>query len=485
MAFSSAAFLFLFFPALLICYFCLPARLLTARNGFLLAASWLFYIFAGLASAPFLLATCVLTWLFAQSLEKRRSRKLLVSALCLFIGTLFLLKYLTFVTSLLSRCLGVFGLAWSPVPPSLPLPAGISFYFFLSMGYLIDVYRGNLTAERSFLKTALFISFFPCVLSGPINRAEALLPQFDQPHPFQYGNFKRGGLRFLWGLFKKLVIADRLAVVVNTVFAAPADFGALQVAVAACGFSIQIYCDFSAYSDMAIGAAQMLGFTLTENFRTPYFSRSIAEFWRRWHISLSTWFRDYLYIPLGGSRHGPARKWRNILIVFTVSGLWHGAALTFLAWGALNGLYQVAGGVSAPARAKLRAALRIKEDGTLLAVWQTLCVFVLSTVAWVFFKSGSVMGAFTVLRHLVKSTLWVSPLSGMGMDWKEFLVAGIGFLLLLAVEATGQKRDMLQSLLDAPRPARWCAVLGLLWIVVVFGNYGTGYDAQSFIYVQF
>lgn len=481
MGFLSLSYI-LFFPVTVFGYFLLPER---GRNGWLLMASWFFYLCAGPGSFPFLLGAVWVTYGVALALERRRKRGLLALALGLFIGVLFLFKYLDFGASLLVRGLGAVGLDWSPAVPPLLLPAGISFYFFAAMGYLIDVYRGKVRAERNFVKCALFLSFFPALLSGPIGRADRLLPQFEEVHSFQYDALREGLLRFLWGAFKKLVLADRLAVVVNTVFAAPEQFGAVQVLAAACAFSIQIYCDFSAYSDMAVGSAKAMGFTLTENFRTPYFSRSIAEFWRRWHISLSTWFRDYLYIPLGGNRKGAARKYGNLLIVFAVSGLWHGAAVSFLVWGLLNGIYQVMGSMSAPLRARVRVRLGLREGRALTALWQRGCVFGLSTLAWVFFKAGSVSAGVSVLRGMVTGPAWVPPLSGMGMDRWEFLAAGVGFLLLLAVDAWSQRTAVATRVLAAPRWVRWMVCLGLLLIVVVFGSYGTGYDAQSFIYGQF
>lgn len=297
---------------------------------------------------------------------------------------------------------------------------------------------------------------------------------------------REGFYRFLWGAFKKLVLADRLAVVVDTVFAAPQNYGAIQVIMAACAFSIQIYCDFSAYSDMAVGSARVMGFELIENFRTPYFSKSIAEFWRRWHISLSTWFRDYLYIPLGGSRRGTVRKYVNVLIVFAVSGLWHGAAMTFVVWGLLNGLYQVASALTAPVRTRVRSVLPFREGGRILALWQMGWVFLLSTVAWVFFEAGSLTAALTVLRNMAKPVLWdVGGLAAMGMGRKEFLVAGVGFLALVGVDAYSLRADPARRVADGPRWVRWGVYLALLLSAVIFGSYGTGYDAQSFIYGQF
>jgi len=464
-------------------YFLLPARL---RNGWLLGCSWFFYLCAGVRTFPFLVITAVAIYLMALALERRPSKALLGSSLALFIGVLFLFKYLDWGASLLQRALAGLGLDWAPAIPKLLLPAGISFYFFTAMGYLIDVYRGKLPAERSFVRCALLLSFFPCLLSGPIGRGEGILPQFKTEHSFQYMDGRVGAIRFLWGAFKKLVLADRLALVVETVFATPEKFGSLQLLLAACAFSIQIYCDFSAYSDMAIGSAKVMGFSVAENFRTPYFSRSIAEFWRRWHISLSSWFRDYLYIPLGGSRRGEGRKWVNVLIVFTVSGLWHGAAASFLVWGLLNGLYQVVGGLTQRPRSMLRSILPWKDGEGLMAVWQMAWVFGLSTLAWIFFKAGSVSGALNILGNLFKPVLWdVGGLAAMGLTGREALLVGASVVLLTAVDASSQRSDPALRVAQGPRWVRWLVTLGLLLASVVFGSYGAGFDPGSFIYGQF
>ncbi len=482
MSFLSPSY-FLFFPITVLVYFALPQRF---RNGWLLLCSWFFYLCAGPEYFVFLLGTVLVSYIAAQSLERTPRRGVLAGCLILFIGVLGLFKYLRFGVETISRLLALLGLDWSPVVPRLLLPAGISFYLFAAMGYLMDVYRGKVPAEKSFLKCALFLSFFPALLSGPIGRADMLLPQLEVYHKFNYVNMREGLFRFLWGAFKKLVLADRLAVVVDTVFVAPQNYGCIQVILAACAFSIQIYCDFSAYSDMAVGSARVMGFELMENFRTPYFSRSIAEFWRRWHISLSSWFRDYLYIPLGGSRRGMVRKYLNVLIVFAVSGLWHGAAMTFIVWGLLNGLYQVASALTAPLRARARSVLPFREDGKLLALWQMGWVFALSTLAWVFFEAGSLTAALNVLQNMAKPVLWdVGGLAAMGMGRKEFLVAGLGFLVLLGVDIRSLKMDPAQEVAAAPRWIRWGVYLALLLAAVIFGSYGTGYDAQSFIYGQF
>ncbi len=476
MSFLSPQF-FCFFPAVALVYFLLPQRF---RNLWLLLASWFFYLCAKPVYLLFLLFAILASYLFGLVLERRRSRGALAVCLLILFSLLFIFKYLNFALSLVARGPTAVGLSWSAPALELLLPAGISFYLFEAAGYVIDVYRGRVKAERDFLLYALFLSFFPQLLSGPIARAGELLPQFRQPHGFDYDALRRGLVRFLWGAFKKLVIADRLAVLVDTVYAAPDGFGALQLLGAVLAYSFQIYCDFSAYSDMAVGCGEAMGFSLMENFRAPYFSRSIAEFWRRWHISLSSWFRDYLYIPLGGSRRGTGRKYLNILIVFAVSGLWHGAGLTFLAWGLLNGLYQLLGGLTAPARRKLRSALRLKEDGGLTVLWQVAVTFLLTTVAWVFFRAGSFSQALSVLGGICRGPLWVY--TSVGLDLPELLVAGGAVVLLFLVELASTRMELGEAYLAKARPVRWMILLTLLLACLIFGSYGAGYNAQSFIY---
>jgi len=481
MSFLSPSY-FLFFPVAALGYFLARGR---GKTLWLLFCSFFFYLCAGAEYMPFLIATVLTAYFGALALERNRSRRMIGALAALFVTVLFLFKYLAFAIGLVQGLFTAAGLDWSAQVPRLLLPAGISFYFFTALGYLIDVYRGRQAAERDFVRCALLIAFFPSLLSGPIGRAEKMLPQFAEAQAFRWENIRLGLLRFLWGAFKKLLLADRLAVVVDTVFAAPAQFGAVQVIAAACAFSVQIYCDFSAYSDMAVGSAAAMGFSVAENFRTPYFSRSIAEFWRRWHISLSSWFRDYLYIPLGGNRKGTARKYLNLLIVFAVSGLWHGAAMTFVIWGVLNGLYQIVGAMSAPARKRAREKLGLRQDSLFTALWQMLWVFALSTAAWVFFESATLSGALAVFRGMLSPQLWVGPFSAMGWDRWEFFAAALSFMLLFAVEALSQRFDVAQRILALPCACRWCFYLALLLAVVIFGSYGAGYNAQEFIYGQF
>lgn len=482
MTFLSPQF-FCFFPITALAYFLLPRRV---KNLWLLLASWFFYLCAKPMYLAFLLFAILTSYFAGRLLEKqeRRNRKTIAAlTLLLVFGVLFILKYLSFALSIAGQAVNALGFDYSAPALDLLLPLGISFYFFQAMGYVIDVYRGNMEAEHDILLYALFLSFFPQLLSGPIGRSGHLLPQFRTPHLFDYDQFRTGLVRFLWGVFKKLVLADRLAVLVNTVFAAPDEFGALQLIGAAVAFSLQIYCDFSAYSDLALGTARMMGFSLTENFHTPYFSRSIAEFWRRWHMSLSHWFRDYLYFPLGGSRKGALRKYLNVLVVFTVSGLWHGAAMTFVIWGLLNGLYQVIGGLTKPLRDRIRHRLRLSDNGRLTTLMQIGITFVLSTAAWVFFKADSLSAAMAVFQGMFTGPLWV--FTSMGLDRWELLAACGGLLVLFLVDLWSVKHDLLSDYLSARRPVRWLALWCLLFAALIFGSYGAGYDAQSFIYFKF
>lgn len=476
MTFLSVPF-FCFFPVTVLVYFLLPRR---GKNLWLLLASWFFYLCAKPIYLTLLLAVIVTSYAAGRLLAKGRGKDVLAACLTLDVVLLFLFKYVNFALALAGRMLHGLGVDFSAPVLDLVLPVGISFYLFQAMGYVIDVYRGKVEAERDFLLYALFLSFFPQVVSGPIGRAGELLPQFRAEHPFDWDNFRMGLLRFLWGALKKLVLADRLAVLVNTVYAAPETFGALQLMGAAVAFSFQIYCDFSAYTDMALGVARSMGFTLRENFRTPYFARTIADFWRRWHMSLTSWFRDYLYIPLGGSRKGTARKFMNVLIVFAVSGLWHGAAMTFVVWGLLNGAYQVVGALTLPVRDKALGTLGLGPESRLRQLLQIAGTFALTTVAWVFFKAGSLSNALAVLGGMLRGSVWVRQ--SMGLDRRELLVALAGLLVLFFVDLYSQRHDAAGTWLAAPRPVRWAVLWVLLFACLIFGCYGTGYDAQSFLY---
>ena len=457
------------------------------RNLFLLAVSWIFYIRCMPSHSPYLFAATLAAWGLGLWMEKKPEHKkgILSLGLCAAFGMLFLFKYLNFTGQLLSALL--VRLRMQPIElPAFVQPLGISFYLFTVTGYLIDLYRGDRTAEHDLVDFSLFVGFFPAVLSGPIARSNHLLPQIkahkEQLEP-DSRMVKTGITRFLIGLFKKMVLADQLSVIVATVYAAPENFGGLQTAVAILAYSLQIYCDFSSYSDMAVGAGLLFGLHVTENFDTPYFSSSIQEFWRRWHISLSTWFRDYLYFPLGGSRKGTLRLYVNQMIVFAVSGLWHGAANHYLAWGLLHGGYQVAGRMLRPwlkpMRDKLDAHPISRFVHKLCAVG---CTFGMTSVAWVFFRADSVSHAFRILLRL--TTRGVFDLTVLGLSLPVLRLLGISILLLLLWDLTAKKYDLIERLCKTVW-LRWIFWTLLVLVVLCFGAYGTGYNAGEFVYFQF
>ena len=342
MLFNSIDFL-IFFPIVTIAYFLIPHKF---RYLWLLAASYYFYMCWNPKYALLMATSTVITWASGILIdrvnnkknkteqEKTKEKKLWVALSFISnLAILFFFKYFDFALANVNAVLTQFNFELIQPAFDVVLPVGISFYTFQALSYTVDIYRKEIYAEKNILKYALFVSFFPQLVAGPIERSKNLLIQFNKENHFDYDRVKNGLLLMLWGFFMKLVIADRVAMVVDQVYNNYAQYAGFEIAIATVFFAIQIYCDFGSYSNIAIGAAQVMGFTLMENFRQPYFSKSVAEFWRRWHISLSSWFRDYLYIPLGGNRKGKVRKYINLMIVFLTSGLWHGASWHFVVWG--------------------------------------------------------------------------------------------------------------------------------------------------------
>ena len=346
MLFNSLEFL-IFFPIVTLVYFLIPKKV---RYLWLLGASYYFYSCWNAQYALLMATSTLITYLSGFFIEKAktdRGRKLSVAvSFILNLAILFYFKYFYFTMDNINMVRGLFGLSELQPKFDVILPVGISFYTFQALSYTMDVYRKEITHERNLFRYALFVSFFPQLVAGPIERSKNLLTQLRDDHKFDYNRVRYGLLVMLWGFFLKLVIADRAAILVNTVYDRYTEFGGAMLLLATVCFAIQIYCDFASYSIIAKGAARVMGFELMDNFRQPYFSTSIAEFWRRWHISLSSWFKDYLYIPLGGNRKGTVRKYFNLMVVFLVSGLWHGASWNFVIWGALHGIYQILGAVT-------------------------------------------------------------------------------------------------------------------------------------------
>lgn len=383
------------------------------RNLILLIASYIFY---GWWDARFLTLIIFSTLvdytlsrlIFNNTIEKER-KFLLFLSLFINLGLLFYFKYYNFfITEFVESFLSV-GINLDVSSLKIILPVGISFYTFQTLSYTIDVYRGKMAAENNFLNVATFIAFFPQLVAGPIERATNLLPQFKVNKRFKYEDGVEGLKQILWGLFKKMVIADNCAVYVNDIFGNYTEYNSISLILGAFFFTFQIYCDFSGYSDIAIGTARLFGFKLSVNFKYPYFSRDIAEFWRRWHISLSTWFRDYLYIPLGGSRGGVSSKVKNTFIIFVVSGFWHGANWTFIFWGFLNALYFLPLLLSNKNRENVNTDV---GEGDLKSnfndFFSILKTFILTNIAWVFFRADSLTQAFDYLFKIVNNKSVIS-----------------------------------------------------------------------------
>ena len=496
MLFNSLDFL-LFFPVVTLLYFAIPARF---RHLWLLAASYYFYMCWSPRYALLMLFSTVVTWLGGRSIaraarianEKKRrcgQKAALVFSLAANLAVLCVFKYLGFIFYNAEHIVSLFGGHFIAPKIDLLLPVGISFYTFQALGYTIDVYRGDIDAEPDFLRYALFVSFFPQLVAGPIERSGSLLRQLRTEQRFDGARVRAGLVRMAWGLFMKMVIADRLAFFVDTVFNAPAGQPGSAVALASVLFTFQIYCDFGGYSNIAIGAAQVMGVTLMENFRQPLLAPSVRDFWRRWHISLSSWFRDYLYIPLGGSRGGKGRAILNTVIVFFVSGLWHGAAWHYVLWGGLHGLYLTAGRLTLPARRRARRALHIREDGALHRVCGTALTFAFVVFAFLIFRANSMGEAAALIRAMFADfrpeALAGAGLYAFGMDQPDFTVALVTLAVLAVCDLLAERADVLAGLERQALPLRWLVYLLLMFAVIIFGVYGPEYDAAAFIYFEF
>ncbi len=401
MLFNSFHFL-LFFLVFWPVYSILSGR---ARKVFTLAASYYFYMCWSTKFIWLIWGITVVDYVAGILISTARSQH--VRRLSLFlslganIGILAVFKYFNFLSISLNEALHPFGFHDSPLMLSVILPIGLSFHTFQAMSYTIDVYRKKAPVERNFINYALYVAFFPQMVAGPIERPNQLLPQFQSDHHFNWENVREGGKLTLWGLFKKMVIADGLSGFVNLVYGNPRHYTGLALLIATVFFGIQIYCDFSGYSDMALGLARVLGFRLTINFRHPYFAQSIGDFWHRWHISLSTWFRDYVYIPLGGSRVALPRFYINLLLTFMLSGLWHGANWTFVIWGAFHGMCLVLSHATSNIRAGVRSILRMDHFPRSLVLFRTAFTLSLVCMGWVFFRAATLSDALYVLTHML------------------------------------------------------------------------------------
>lgn len=506
MQFNSIDFM-VFFPVVLAGFFVIPKKL---RSVWLLLASYYFYMGWNPQYAILIAFSTVITYICGllmeyhtgHSRQKGLSEKrcafwkktILITCLICNLLILGVFKYGNFLLENLYSVFQIWGISVAKKSFDLLLPVGISFYTFQALGYIIDVYRGEIKAERNLLRYALFVSFFPQLVAGPIERSKNLLDQMNHIEKIKLWNLRRvasGAILMVWGLFIKMVISDRLSIMVDTVFDNYRMYGSIELCLAAIGFAFQIYCDFGGYSIIAIGAAEIMGFTLMENFNTPYFATSIKDFWNRWHISLSSWFKDYLYIPLGGNRNGKAKQALNKLIVFLASGLWHGANWTFVAWGAIHGVYQVIADITTPYKKKFYKRLNLKTECFSWKLLQMLCTFLLVDFAWVFFRSDSIKDALYFLyRIIICPTPWLlfnGGIYNLGLDRVEMNILVFSLILLFLVDLVRYRKKMTIAgfLLKQNLWFSWTATIILIVLIFVYGKYGPTFDAKQFIYFQF
>ena len=475
MLFNSFPFL-VFLPAFLAAYFATRGQV---RLVVCLAASYLFYgwwdwRFLGLIAFSTLI-DYVVGIRIVDTDDARRKKAWLLLSVVTNLGLLAVFKYFNFFLDSVYRATGFFGFTEHPAFLSIILPVGISFYTFQTLSYSIDVYRESIEVERNLLRFATYVAFFPQLVAGPIVRASLFLPQLRRDHPFLWSGFLLGLGQVLVGYFKKVVVADSLALYVDRVFDAPEAFTPISITVGVVFYAFQIYCDFSGYSDIAIGVARMLGYDFGVNFDTPYFSKSFSEFWTRWHISLSSWLRDYLYIPLGGNRHGTVNTYRNLMITMLLGGLWHGASWTFVFWGFLHGLYLVVQRLVGPSYGRLVERLRVPgpvRDGVAMLV-----VFALTCFAWIFFRSADLPTAF----HIIGEVASVRGVRFGDLQLKMYVLKG-GMMvgLLVAVEALSKRISLPSLVLERP-VWRTFAFASIIWLILLFGAFGGG----QFIYFQF
>lgn len=479
MLFNSLEFA-IFLPIVVGLYFCLPWRF---RTPMLLVASCIFYMAFIPAYILILFVTILIDYTAGIYIERSigRARQIwLIGSIISTCAVLFVFKYFDFFTGNFVGLAHLVG--WQLPKPvvHIILPIGLSFHTFQSLSYVVEVYRGRQKTERNFITYATYVMFFPQLVAGPIERPQNLLHQFYEKHEFDYDRITAGLKRMAWGFFKKLVVADRLALYVNDVYGAPANFNGLQLTIATFFFAYQIYCDFSGYSDIAIGAAQILGFRLMENFRTPYHSKSISEFWHRWHISLSSWFRDYVYIPLGGSRCGLPRWIFAIMITFAVSGLWHGANWTFVVWGVLNGVYLLTGTATKEWRDRIFALLGMHRETFVRQAIMLSSTFVLTSLAWIVFRARNMGDAWYVLTHLGRG--WDLHQIGTEQFLLRQMPVAIASIIVLEVGQLLHGKIYIPSLLiRLPMVPRWALYAGFVMAVVMFGIY----RKTQFIYFQF
>ncbi|MBQ7835759.1 MAG: MBOAT family protein [Clostridia bacterium] len=482
MSILSVAFL-TFLLALAVVFHLAPVKI---RPYIILAGNIYFFLQFDWRYSIFLLFSIITTYLGALAIERlERFKKATVAlVMVLNVGVLFFVKYVPWLLGIASNALSFDA---SGIIDRIIVPIGISFYTLQVCGYCIDVYRGKYPAEKNIFKYASFATFFPLMMQGPISRFDQLGEQLWRKEKLQnvYHNFTYGAQLMLWGFFKKMVIADRAALAVDTVFGNQYSYSGWAVFWAILCYTLQIYADFSGCVDISRGAAQLFGINIIENFKHPYFATSIQDFWKRWHIALSSWLRDYVYIPLGGNRKGNVRKYVNMLIVFFVSGLWHGVGYHYIVWGLLQGFYQIVGALTLGIRKKITGALRIERESTWFKNIQRFITFVLVNISWVVFRANNTKGAV----QLLLSVFTFAPLPNRyipGLDFLDTVVLVAATAVLFFVSYYQNKGYHIRDeIAKTVLPVRWVVYILAFLAVLVLGIYGPGFSASSFIYMNF
>jgi len=473
----------IFIPIVFILYWFVTQKNLKFQNALIVLASYVFYGWWDWRFLSLIIFSTLVDYTIGQRLrneEQQSKRKVLLwTSIIVNLGFLGFFKYYNFFLENFIDAFSLFGMQINTNSLNIILPVGISFYTFQTLSYTIDVYRKKLEPTQDFIAFSAFVCFFPQLVAGPIERATNLLPQFYRKRTFEYNKAVDGMRQILWGLFKKVVIADNCAEFANQIFNNSADMNGSTLVLGAIFFTFQIYGDFSGYSDIAIGTSRLFGFDLKQNFATPYFSRDIAEFWRRWHISLSTWFRDYLYIPLGGSRGGTWMKVRNTFAIFLVSGFWHGANWTFIIWGALNAVYFLPLLLSNNNRKNLGVVAEGKLLPSFREFFAMLTTFMLTVFAWIFFRAENVSHAFSYIEGIFSDTILNLPkISGV----RNALGIIFFIILFVIVEWFGRKDEFaIESiLLKIKKPFRWFLYILIVCLIIIHSG-----SKQEFIYFQF
>ena len=488
MLFNSLQFL-IFFPIVVSIFFLLPQK---RRWILLLIASYYFYMCWKVEYIILIITSTLIDYFVAQKMaalkEKFKRKKWLLISLFSNLGILFGFKYFNFVNANVQALFDNFNIFYGVPAFDVLLPVGISFYTFQTLSYTIDVYNGKTPVQNHLGIFAVYVSFFPQLVAGPIERSRHLLPQFYVEHKFSYDRVKYGLQQMLWGFFKKVVIADRLAIVVDGVYNNLDNYSGFSLVVATFFFAFQIYCDFSGYTDIAIGSARVMGFELIDNFKRPYFSKSISEFWKRWHISLSTWFRDYLYIPLGGNRVVKWRWYYNLFITFLISGFWHGANWTFLVWGALHGTYLIMAIVLIKPKEYILNMLNLKGS-FIHKIYRVTFTFALVAFAWIFFRANNISDAFYVINNMFSDIGDYTDfgkmkvnLRGLGVGINDILIS-IGLIAFMELYNLYERNgDVWLKLEQKPMWLRWSVYYILLFGILFLAPYSR---VSNFIYFQF